>query len=545
MSTCVHHLTPEIEETRRTTPETRPPGVDMDVDKNVPIPMRDGLELAANVYRPTHDREVPIIMAFTGFGKDLPWNGTNPGWGITTEPYQPTITGTTSFEAPEPAFWTSHDYAVVVVDPRGEGRSPGEFDADEMNLFARDIYDAIEWGGEVDWSNGNVGMSGVSFLGFTQWRPASMNPPHLKAINPWEAFTDFHRDTKTPGGIPETGFHADDEGADVPQDPAWKGPDEQDPPAPWDREEDDFLSDIEVPAFICGTWGDQGYHTRGTFRAFRKIASEHKWLYTHGRQKWAEFYSSEARTYRRMFFDHFLKGTDSRILDTPRVRLEVRETLNDYTVRYEDDFPVPDTEYREFYLDASEQTLSETLPSDTASTSYESSSEQTLFDLRFDEETELTGYMRLKLWVSPEDATDMDLFVTLRKLDSHGNEVYFDDCIALSRWPVAVGWLRLSHRELDEDKSTPWEPYPKHVLGEGDPVEPGDVVPCEIAIPPSSTLFRTGETLRVSVSGLYQGGERPEHDWLTYDDTVNEGNHTIYTGGDYDSSLLVPHQPSR
>src|SRR3989304_2704964 len=81
-----------------------------------------------------------------------------------------------------------------------------------------------------------------------------------------------------------------------------------------------------VPILICGTWAAHGVHTRGSFRAWRKVSSEYKWLYTHGRQKWAEFYASEARMYRKMFFDHFLKGIDDRILKMPRVRLETRGT---------------------------------------------------------------------------------------------------------------------------------------------------------------------------------------------------------------------------
>jgi predicted acyl esterase len=76
------------------------------------------------------------------------------------------------------------------------------------------------------------------------------------------------------------------------------------------------------------------------------------------------------------------------------------------------------------------------------------------------------------------------------------------------KWPMALGWLRLSHRELDHDKSTPWEPYLKSVVGPGQKVRPGDIVPCDIPLLPTSTLFRKGETLKLDISGIYRGGER-------------------------------------
>ena len=121
---------------------------------------------------------------------------------------------------------------------------------------------------------------------------------------------------------------------------------------------------------------------------------------------------------------------------------------------------------------------------------YNSADESAEFVIMFEEDAELTGYLNLKLWVSSGEATDMDLFITVRKLDRNGNQVLFDNCHVPGKWPMALGWLRLSHRELDHDRSTPWEPYLKSVVGPGEKVSPGDIVPCEIPILPTSTLFR-------------------------------------------------------
>lgn len=525
-------------------------------EKDVPIPVRDGLKLAANVSRPDKPGKFPIIMAFTAFSKDALWSPQSPGWGFADEPYSPTITGTAVFEAEDPAFWVRHGYVVIIVDPRGFNRTPGEMgkaDLDgavgevgvlSLGLWARDMYDAIEWAGRQEWSNGNVGLSGVSILAFSQWRAAALNPPHLKAFIPWEGMTDYYRDVMFPGGIPDTEWGKGIAGRQASVEPAWPLPEKEDVPSPDEKAEDDFLADITVPALICGTWSNQGNHTRGSFRAFRKISSKQKWLYIHGRQEWAEFYNTEGQAIRKLFFDHFLKGMDNRILKIPRVRIEARENAEKYSVRFEEDFPIPGTKYEKLYLDATDNGLKFNKIKEQGKASYVSGSGKAIFDHTFEQDTELTGYMNLKLWVSPEEAEDMDLFVTLRKLDLNGNEIFFDSWVLPKKYPVAFGWLRLSYRDLDKMKSTPWEPYPKRVTGPGDKVKPGEIVPCEIPILPSGTFFRKGEKLRLAVSGRYGEGEITGIQY-GFNDLVNKGVHVIFTGGKYDSFLLVPIVPHK
>jgi uncharacterized protein len=523
-------------------------------EKDVPIPVRDGLKLAANVWRPDKPGKFPVIMAFTAFAKDVLWSPHSVGWGFADEPYSPTITGTAVFEAEDPAFWVRHEYVLIIVDPRGFNKSPGKMgkaDIDgpvgevgvlSLGLWAKDMYDSIEWAGTQRWSNGSVGLSGVSILAFSQWRAAALKPPHLKAFIPWEGMTDFYRDVMFRGGVPETEWGKLISDQRVPIERAWPPPEKEDPPTPDEKAEDEFLADITVPALICGTWSNHGNHTRGAFRAFRKISSEHKWLYTHGRQEWAEFYNTEAQAMRKLFFDHFLKDIDNRILKTPPVRLETRENADKYTVRYEEDFPVPGTKYVRLYLDATDYGLKVNKNPKQSKAGYDSSSGKATFDHAFEQDTELTGYMNLRLWVSPEEAEDMDLFVTLKKLDANDKEVFFDSWMLPKGYPVAFGWLRLSCRDLEKARSTPWEPYPKRVIGAGEKVKPGDIVPCDIPILPSGTLFRKGEKLRLVVSGLYGGGDiTGTH--FGFNASVNQGTHAIYTGGKYTSYLLVPVVP--
>ena len=161
----------------------------MTTEIDFPIPMRDGLKLSANIYRPENPGQYPVIMAFTGFGKDLFWSEKHPGWGMEYEPNSPSVTGSITFEANDPSFWVPNGYVLAIVDPRGFARSPGKMQTAEIDgsvgehgilhkgLWARDMYDAIEWAGTQDWSNGNVGLSGISILAFSQWHRSLY--PHL------------------------------------------------------------------------------------------------------------------------------------------------------------------------------------------------------------------------------------------------------------------------------------------------------------------------------------------------------------------------------
>jgi len=526
--------------------------------KDAPIPMRDGLNLAANIHMPAEPGKYPVIMAFTAFGKDAYWGKEFNGWGRAYEPWSPTITGTCTFEANDPDFWCNCGYIIITVDARGFNRSPGTRALAEIDgspgeqaiiaegRWARDEYDAIEWAGVQDWCNGSVALSGVSILGFSQWRVAGLNPPHLKCFNPWEGMINFYQDCKFPGGIPETKFTTPEswtKGSYIRTnrfEAAWPAPENEDPPAPDFMEEDDFLEKITLPALICGNWTDHGIHARGSFKGFRKISSEHKWLFTHGRYKWSEFYCSEARTMRKLFFDCYLKGMDERILSLPKVQLMVMENMTEYSVRFEDDYPVKSAVATRLYLDAADGVLKDSLPAEERSVTYDSESGLSAFDWVFEEDTELIGPSALKLWVSTAEADDMDIFVTLRKFDKNGAEVRFDSVLIPEYWIVAVGWMRLSHRELNTKASTPLEPLQKHVIGPGEKVSPGEIVPCEIPVWPAGVLFRKGESLRVEIAGRYRGGEPLPRQDKCYDDLVNKGKHTIYTGGKYDSGFLAP-----
>ena len=452
----------------------------------------------------------------------------------------------TAFEAPDPVFWCRHGYAVAFADPRGAWLSEGEFHHNGL-IEAEDCRDTIEWLADRPWSNGMVGMTGVSYLACIQYLVAPLKPPALAAINPWEGFSDWYREFAYHGGIPETGFiprasdnirysttRTENTLENVRAHPLWD--------AYWRSKEPD-LESIETPAYIVASWSDQGLHTRGTLEVFKRISSKQKWLDVHGQKKWAHYYRPESRTRRLEFFEHFLKQRRTAIATWPSVRIEVREQAGTAVERAEQEWPLARTDYRQLWLDARLATMSDTLPADTSEVRYAADQDHAVFDYRFSEDTELTGHMKLKLWIELEGSDDADLFIAIQKFNKDKQAVGFTFYAFYENGPVALGWLRVSHRALDPDRSTPWQPVHPH--DQEQPVPEGEAVPVEIEIWPSSTLFRTGETLRVHVQGsdIYKDA-LPNLPFARHEDTHNKGSHVIHTGGKYDSCLLVPVIPS-
>lgn len=504
------------------------------------VPMRDGIEIYADVFRPETDDPAPVIVAWGPYGKHgpvkydvFPRHDIDPTW----------ISKYAVFEAPDPLYWTRHGYVVINVDPRGMWNSQGDatfFSAQE----AEDVYDLVEWAGTQPWSNGKVGMSGVSYLAIVQWRAAAEQPPHLAAINPWEGVSDRYREWSYQGGIPENRFgptwrvdrvsystnRVEDTTTTDAEHPLW---DEY-----WESKTPD-LSRIEVPAFIVASWGDHCLHTRGTLEGFRRISSKNKWLVVHARKRWQYYYRPENVERLRAFFDRFLKGVANEMDGWPPVRMEAREALYVGKVRDEKEWPLARTRYDKLYLNALNGTLAQAPVDQPAAARYTTDSQERVeFVYRFSEETELTGYMKLRLWVEAEGSDDMDLFVAVQKLDARGELVPFSFFYGLEDGPVALGFLRVSHRELDQRNSRPEQPWHTHLREQ--PLKAGEVVPVDIEIWPSSTLFRKNEQLTVVVQSSDIQTYAPGVIATGHTKTRNRGIHIIHAGGQYDSHLLVP-----
>ena len=521
----------------------------MVIERDVAVAMRDGIKIYIDVFRPADEKPAPPLIAWGPYGKHghTNYHEVFPNCGVKPEMQSRFA----AFEAPDPGYWVPQGYSVINVDIRGTWYSQG--DATYLSPEeAEDYYDLIEWAGTQPWSNGKVGLSGVSYLTSSQWRVAALNPPHLAAINPYEGWTDTYREVVRHGGIPETFFwpylpgrwgrsttRVEDLLAEVKEHPFFD--------AFWASKAADF-STIKVPAYVVASWTDQGLHTRGTLEGFKKIASTQKWLEVHGRKKWAYFYERENVRRQQEFFDCFLKGIPTPVTQWPKVRLEARERFYVGSMKSENEWPISRTQYTKLYLDTKTGSLKRQAVPEEQSFSYDARSEGpgphcAQFDLVFEKSTELIGHMKLKLWMAPDGADDMDIFVAIQKLDSAGKLVPFAFWTHFDDGPVALGWLRASHRELDDTKSTAYQPVLAHRRELK--IESGAIVPLEIEIWPSGTRFEAGEQLRLVVQGVdvYRYPKPTMAD--RHEDTVNRGRHVIYAGPKHDSHLLVPVVPEK
>lgn len=510
------------------------------IERNLSVPLRDGTRIYLDLYRPaSRSSDLPLLLGWSPYGKHnlgnrvfWPASGVNPEW----------LSTLTAFEAPDPVFWGSHGYAVAFADPRGAWLSEGDFHHNGA-IEGEDCYDVIQWLAAQAWSNGKVGMTGVSYLACIQYLVAPLKPPALAAINPWEGFSDWYREFAYHGGIPETGFlprasdnirfslgRTEDTWANVRAHPLWDGY--------WESKQPD-LEGIETPAYVVASWSDQGFHTRGTLEAFKRMRSRDKWLEVHGQKKWAHYYRPESRARQREFFDHFLKQQGTLVPAWPRVRLEVRSRAGAATERLAAHWPLPETRYVPLWLDASTGSLGKAQAAAAASCDYDAREGRAMFVYRFGQPTELTGHAKLRLWVEAQGSADMDLFVALQKLDAQGQHVGMTFYAFYENGPVALGWLRASHRALDPARSTDWQPVHPHDAEQM--LRAGERVPVDIEIWPSSTRFEAGEALRLIVQGHDVYTEAlPNLPFARHDNTRNDGIHRLWSGGQYDSHLLVP-----
>ncbi|WP_239657161.1 CocE/NonD family hydrolase [Mycobacterium riyadhense] len=486
---------------------------DLLVDRNVVVRVRDGAVLRVNVYRPPGAGPFPVILSAHPYGKDrLPkrrrgrWS-ISPQFRIFRQPGPLGFSSETSWEAPDPVWWLAHGYVVINADLRGAGTSDGA-GALMSDQEGRDVYDLIEWAGAQPWSNGSVGMLGVSYLAMSQFKAAALHPPSLKAICPWEGFTDAYRDLFNPGGIVENGFSriwqagvkrgmrtTEDIGVKRKAHPLRDH---------WWRSLVPDLASIEVPMLVCGSFSDNNLHSRGSFRAFEKVGSTDKFIYTHRGGKWATFYSDDARRAQLAFFDRYVKHLD--VPKPPPVRLEVRERRDVIAeVRTEQQWPPKDIRWRNLYL--ADNGMLGTAPATVdGSVTFHTRRRAAAFTFPVPRDLELTGPMSVSLWVSVDGADDVELFVGVEKWVGK-QWVSFEGSYGFGRDRVTTGWQRASLREIDTEQSTAYEPV--HTFQRRQPLSPGEIVQVEVALGPSATAFHAGDRIRLLIAGRWLAPRNP------------------------------------
>jgi len=506
-----------------------------------PVKMRDGVTIYADIYLPktAFVEPIPLIISWSFFGKQ-PWH----------QPVQifrpmgvPTgaVSNVCKFESSDPMFWCHQGYAVANVDPRGIGNSEGDqqqFSTQE----GRDGYDFIEWAATQKWCNGKVAMFGNSGVAMSQWRIAAECPPHLVCIAPWEATGDQYRESIMEGGIP--GFFGGSiviaaQGRGFIDNTVAMAKKEPYVTSPYWQDKIPKYENINIPVYTTCNWSH--FHLRGSWEGFKNIKTKKKWMRCHQVFEWPDTYNPQMLQDLKLFFDRYLKNIYNGWELTPRIRMEVMDAF-EYpyqTNRPEFEWPLARTNYKKLYLNASTLKLGDVPVKNESSVSYDGKNGLINFDYTFRKDTELTGYLKLRLWVEAKGHDDMDLFITIKKLSTKDEELPVT-IFGSERHPGAWGKLRVSRRHLDEEKSTEYQPV--HTHDRTEKLKPGEIVPVDIEIWPLSRFWHKGQKLRVQIAGRYIRDEWFEP-LVWFPD--NEGEHVIHTGGKFDSYLLVPEIPPR
>lgn len=507
----------------------------MQIEWDAEIAMADGLVLRADVFRPLGEGRHPVILSMGPYAKGLAFQeGFKSMWDRMVAAHPDVPAGSSNryqnWEVVDPEKWVPDGYACVRVDSRGAGRSPGR-----MNVWSpqetKDFYECIEWSGTQPWSNGKVGLNGISYYAINQWQVASLQPPHLAAICIWEGAADFYRDVYRHGGIVSmmplrwygrqvlsVQHGVGDRGkksavtGELIAGPPTLGVEElaanrceleidvfdhllddayfQDRNPKWDR--------VVVPLLSAGNWGGQGLHTRGNFEGYLQAASQDKWLEVHGLAHWPHFYTDYGRLLQKRFFDRFLRDDATSWQNQPPVQLQVRHPGEVFVERHENEWPLARTQWTRYYLDPNDASLTTTQPTATAVSSYDTTRDGLRFTLPPQgRPIEITGPIACKLFVSSQ-TVDADIFLVLRVYDAQNREVTFHGALD-PQTPVAQGWLRASHRKLDEGRSLPYRPYHSH--DEIQPLVPGEVYELDVEIWPTCIVVPGDHTVRLEVRG--------------------------------------------
>ncbi len=517
-------------------------------DRDVTVVLRDGTKIYVDIFRPATEEKVPAILSWGSAGKRgmnnmLDHITDGPVFGRPIDPsVKPRLglpfdytSGLQAWECLDPAYWVQYGYAIVNADPRGIFLSEG--DAQYFGeQDAQDLCDTVEAVAAMDWCTGNVGTCGCSWYGMVQHFAAHLHPPHWKAMATLEGHGDLYREEYLRGGIPVdtsiknertfSGGYMEELYTMVERYPLFN--------EYWQGKMARFEENT-IPAYMTACYSAH-CHGHGDFDAYQRTAAKDKWLRVQNTQEWVDLYQEDSNDDLRRFFDYFLKGMENGWRETPPVRLAVFDFEGEDTLgRPEEEFPPARRRLVPYYLNAGEGALEPCLPEQTSVGAYDSQSNELLsFVLEVTQEMETTGYFKAKLWVEADEYDDMDLFVRVTQLAADGSMPYHN--AYFYKYTGPDGRLRVSHREVDPQRSSPDRPYHPHTRQQM--LTRGEIVPVEIELWPTSMRWHRGQKLLFTVAGYdycpYPPGDRPVCR------PENKGIHRIYTGGAYDSHLLIP-----
>ncbi len=507
----------------------------MHIEWDVPIRLSDGITLRADIFRPIGEGRFPAILTYGPYAKGLPFEvGYKTAWTRMITAYPEIAEGTSnkyqSWELVDPEKWVPDGYACVRIDSRGAGCSEGFLDVWSA-LEAQDQYECIEWTAAQSWCSGKVGLNGISYYAMNQWQTAALQPPHLTAMCAWEGASDYYRELCRHGGIlsdfldgwylrqvksvqygvgsrahvnPNTGRSVAGD-ITLSDDVLASRRAETHLDAQNHELLDDFYraripdySKIKTPLLSAGNWGGIGLHPRGNFEGYLQSASEQKWLEVHGDTHFSHFYSNYGLQLQKKFFGHFLKGEDTGWTQMPKVQLNIRHPGEKFVLRGENEWPLARTQWTPYYLQPDGHSLSTAKPHLSHALTYHTRSDGLSFSTGpLQQPMEITGPLAAKLRISSA-TVDADVFLAVRVFDPSGKEVSFIGSND-PRTPVALGWLRASHRKTDPSKSLPYRPW--HTHDDKQALIPGQPVDLDVEIWPTSIVIPVGYSLVLNLRG--------------------------------------------
>ena len=431
----------------------------------------------------------------------------------------------------------------------------------------------------------------MSYLAITQHTVASLQPPHLKAMIALGTDSDLYNEAVYGGGLYGEGFWTwwraamaghNFTGERVETD--WR---DRVLATPFDDEEAygtrgsvfmrPDMARATAPVWIVGPQTGVVIHQLGSSETFIRSVNAEARRFDFVDAWFPHSYKNATIAEHQRFFDHFLKGEENGIMDGAPVRVQVRTGNGAHSVLEEQEWPIARTTYPRWYLDATPADwggdgrrtdflrIRSEIPSEEASVSYDAhldighpipaptgyvggtprwSTGMTFISDPMTEDLVLAGYMKAGLWVSSTSA-DMDVFVSLRVLDEHDREIRYESLVPpidpANIHPVGHGLLKVSHRVLDETRSTAYWPVPSHTEADHRPLEPGEIVPIEVGLYPSSALIRKGSRLRIDIQPYSPAGIPSR----AYDERYHVGaTNTVFTGPDHPSYIQLPIVPS-
>lgn len=533
--------------------------------RDIRIPVRAGFELDCDIVRPVTDERVPVILCVFPFDKE----------GMFTAVMPAAISGQyVAVEGGDPNFYARRGYAQAFVQLRGTGASGGLFDHMGPGMI-EDIYDAIEWLAAQDWCDGQVATFGTSYFSMPIKLVAQLKPPSLKAIFAPFGTDDPYRQATFHGGIFNFSFHhwwfshalsrprldrsfresltgaqwdarvvaalADPEIAGQPiLVEALNNPDIDAnmyvaeyamnllDAEKYQSRRVRYRDDLTIPAYFGGDWAMHTLHTFGDFSAYQNWSGPKK--LTIGPPYYLDRPVYQYADESLRFFDHWLKGIPTEIMDEAPIQLFIRNSGEWKGAHH---WPLPETRWTEFYLH-NDGLLSEheLFATDTQTTFVESPDEHgdaTFRTPMMVENTEVCGPIALHFSATTTD-TDVLWFITLFQVDAAGKESN-----------LTRGWLRGSQRRTDPERSTPWAPYHPHDRRE--PLLPGEIYDFSIEIAPIGVLLTSGMRLGLRIKAGDRGETAPNflenhaygHVWRDGPATI-----TIMHDEDHPSHLLAP-----